>query len=882
MRYTFVQCVKRSVELRIVVALCALLSPVCCIPLSAQNGSTGIEGVVTDSVSGSPLPYVTVVFEEDRQEGTNTDENGRFKLFSSKGNRTVVISYVGFETQRIILRPGEIRKGVRVRLSVETIQLSTLTVRPKRQRYSKRNNPAVELINRAIAAKKKNRIESQKRYQYDTYERLILYTDEYRPGKKMLGIDTVRARTMADTSSFSEKLIFPLSVREKLSRDTHNEVDGRLTRGIYRNNRGIEEEVDEGPLSNNIDEIFRPIDIYDANIPILLQRIPSPLNRSFATGFYKFFIQDSIRVHGADCVELTFVPFEPHAPGFSGRIRLALPECAVQHVELNMPVAANVNWIRKLRLRQDFRPITVPDSSGHAISERRIWIPDRQTTEALITAKDLFLPGGIEAHQARIFHNFKFDNEAEPMPETWKARPEGYIPFLADPQKWDTLRPQPMPKSGLAVYEIMDELHRGKVYPLLSFFARSVISGYVSFPTGTVEGKKRSKIDIGPVETFISHNAVEGFRARVGGSTTANLMQHFFLNGYIAYGFKDEKVKYMANLVYTPLHKEYFLDEYPKRNLSITAQSDILIPGEISDGVYRGNILDLFASRGNSKRTYVDNYRVGLDLDWSRFFSTSLYADYRIVTPTGTLIYESVDENGGLHRVNSYRTAEVGFSCSWEPMRVIYNGRRGRESGFNLTRRGPLFRLSHRMAFAGVAGSDYGFQRSDISYTQNLRLSFLGFVDLRADAGILWTRAPYPLLAIPPSNTNYIYKRGTYQLLQPSEFIADRWAGVHATYHLNGLILNRIPLIRALGLREIVSGHVLWGDLSEKNLPPGVGLFAFPKDVAPMQNTWYAEGSVGLENIFKVLKVEYFHRFTQPKKEDVPRWGVRLGFSVRF
>ncbi|SJZ69129.1 DUF5686 and carboxypeptidase-like regulatory domain-containing protein [Porphyromonas crevioricanis] len=852
------------------------------IPAVAQRTNTGIEGVVVDSISGDPLPYVTVVFEENSQEGTSTDENGYFKLTSSKGYRKVVVSYVGFASQHITLKPGEMRRGVKVRLSSESVHLSTLFVRPKRQRYRRKNNPAVDLINRAIAAKKRNRIESKQRYQYDTYERLILYSDHYQPGRKMFGLDSVRSRQMADTSSFSDNLIFPLSVREKISRDTHNEVDGRLSRGIVRYHRGIEEEVDEGPLSANIDEIFRPIDIYDANIPILLQRIPSPLNTAFATSFYKFFIQDTLHIAGAKCVELTFVPFEPHAPGFSGRIRLALPECAVQHVELNMPVAANVNWVRKLRLRQDFRPIVLPETSGQDSLPNRIWIPDRQTTEVLITADDLFLPGGIEAHQTRVFYDFHFDDEAEPMPAEWKERPEGYVPFLPDTKRWEELRPEPMPNGGLAVYELMNVLQKTNNYRFLTFLTRSVMSGYASLPAGTLDGKKLSKVDIGPVETFLSGNAVEGFRARIGGGTTANLSQHFFLDGYLAYGFKDEKLKYRANLTYTPLKKEYFVDEYPRRNLYLTAQSDILIPGEVSDAVYRGNVLDILGTRKNTNRTYVDNYRLGFAADWTRSVSTQIYADYRQVTPTGTLVYESVDENGNLHRIDNYRTTEFGFSLRWEPMRVIYNGRRGAESGFNLTKRGPIFRLSHRMAFAGLFGSDYGFQRTDLSYYQTLRMSFLGFIDMRFNAGILWTKAPYPLLAIAPSNSSYVRRNDAFQLLLPSEFIADRWAGLHATYHLNGLILNRIPLLRTLGLREIVSAHVLWGDLTSKNQPPAPGLFIFPENVGPMQNTWYTEGSVGLENILKFLRLEYFYRFSQQNKPGVPRQGLRFGFALRF
>lgn len=855
-----------------------LLSTVCAGREASAQSATHIDGVVLDSVTGESLPFVTITYEENKKIGSTSDVNGKFSVTSTKGYRHLIFSFVGYETKHVILKPGEKRHAFRVRMNVQSVTLGALIVRPKKQKYSRKNNPAVELMKKAIALKKYNHINAVDRYQYDTYERLVISLDNFRKGDSFFGIDSAKCATIVDTSAFGEKLVFPVSLREKVSHVVKNEVDGEMTRVVGQNLIGIEEEVDEGPLSANIQEIFRPVDIYDANIPILLQRIPSPLNKTFATGFYKFFIQDTVMIDGIKCIELNFVPFEPHAPGFTGKIRLTQPECAVQHVELNMPYSSNINWVKKMKLIQNFKSHTIQEGD----STRVIWLPDKQITDVLITADQLFINRGLEIQQTRIFTDYIFGQDAKTMPLNLKEKPEGYINIIQDQSKWQAVRPEKLPHGAASVPILMDHLKKRSLYKTLSFVARSVISGYIPVPKGMKDGYARSKFDLGPIQTFLSGNSIEGFRVRIGGETTANLSPHFFWDGYLAYGTKDNKLKYRSAFYYSPNRKQYFIDEFPRKNIYASIQYDLFTPGQIYEPIYNGDIIRELGSMDNRKRTYINEYKLGYIRDWTKTFSTDIFIGHKKVTPTNELIYEEIMPDMTTQRVSFYKASEVGISLQWEPLRVIYNGRKGTESGFNLTRRGPLFKLSHRWGIKGFLGSSYNYQRTDFEMRQDLRLSLFGYIDLRGTAGIIWDKAPYPLLEIPATNGGYFINQDCYQLMKPQEFIMDRWVGLHAYYHMNGLLFDRIPLLKKLGLREVISYSFLWGNMSNKNLPTSPGLYKYSEGVEAMSNTWYMEGSIGIENIFKLFRVDLFRRFTQLHKPDVDKWGLRVAVSLHF
>ncbi|WP_373809380.1 DUF5686 and carboxypeptidase-like regulatory domain-containing protein [Porphyromonas loveana] len=850
------------------------------LPLTAQ---TRFSGVVLDSVTLEPIPYASVYFADNRGTGTVTSAAGSFDLSSPQNDRTIIISSTGYRQQQFTLRQGEKRNmRCRILLAQEDMQLHSVVVHAKRRRYSKKNNPAVDLIRRAIAAKDSNRIESAPAYSYRTYERMLLSDDDFRSGEGFLYLKHDKCLQWADSSRFTDRRILPLSMREKLIQTERLPHKSERSVVLARRLDGVEESFDEGPMTTNLEEIFRPINIYDNDIPIMLSRFPSPMSSNFATGFYKYFITDTVMIGGESCIEMAFSPFNPQSAGFTGRLWIARDDYALRRIVLNLPISSNVNWVTHLRIAQDFEREPCVDVSGAITRYYRVL--RRQDFQALLSAAS-FIPQGVEVDQTRIFTDYRIGEgsvDKNPASVTylatdsagWSSSPretEGY---------WNVMRPEPLPPTGQKLLAFMQYLRRDRTYKAATTVAKTLLTGYLSLPLSSRDSVRRV-FDLGPIHNTLSGNKIEGLRLRLGGMTLASLSPHFFAQGYVAYGFRDERWKWRGKFTYSSMAKQLYADEFPHRNLSFIASYDLYTPGQAISPMYKDNVLTMLGTMSNMRRVYVEEYRLEYDRDWGRDFGTVVWASRQRNEPAGTLRYEQIMADGTVQPIHSYRTTELGVSLRYEPGRIPYNGRKGPNTAFNLVRRSPVFELEHRMAFKGLLGGDFGYQRTEFRYKHQFWLSLFGMMDATLRAGKVWTQAPYPLLELPPVNESYILQKGTFQLMKPMEFISDRYAQFHLTYHAEGLLLNRLPLIKRLAWREIFSIHGMWGDLSKCNASGTVGSFLFPEETIPMDNTWYLEGSVGLENIFRILRVEYFRRFTQLSTAP-DKWGIRARLQLSF
>lgn len=846
-------------------------------------GQTRFAGVVLDSATLEPIPYASVFCADNKGVGTVTSAAGMFDLTSPHNDRTIIISSTGYRKQTFSLRSSEKRNmHCRILLASEELQLSSVVVKAKRRKYSKKNNPAVDLIRKAIAAKDSNRIESAPAYSYRTYERILVSDDDFRSDEGFLHLKHGQCVQWADSSRFTDRRILPLSMREKLIQTERLPNKGERTRVLARRLDGVDEKLDEGPLTTNLEEIFRPINIYDNDIPIMLSRFPSPMSSTFATSFYKYFIADTVRIEDEDCIEMIFSPFNPESAGFTGRLWIVKSDYSLRRIILNLPISSNVNWVTHLRIAQDFQRVPCIDVSGQTTRYYRVL--KRQDFQALLSATS-FIPQGLEVEQSRILSDYRIGEGSigrDPSSVGFLATDSVYD--AAAPREtngyWNVMRPEPLPSTGKKLLSFMHYLRNDRTFKASTTIAKTLLTGYLGFPIA-MNDSIRPKFDFGPVHTLFGGNKIEGFRMRVGGMTLAALNPHFFAQGYIAYGFKDKRWKWRGALTYSSIPKKLYMQEFPHRNLSFIASYDLYTPGQVVDPIFKDNITVILGTMNNLRRSYVEEYRLEYDRDWGPDFSTIIWGSHRRDEPTGTLRYDQVEADGTIRPIHSYRATELGLTLRYEPGRIPYNGRKGPNTAFNVVRRSPVFELEHRMAFSDLLGGDFGYQRTEFRYKHHIWLSLFGMLDASVRAGQVWTHAPYPLLEIPPVNESYTLQSGAFQLMEPLEFIADRYTQFHLTYHLEGLMLNRIPLIKRLAWRELISFHGMWGDLTPHNKPGSVGSFLFPENTIPMNHTWYMEGSIGLENIFRLLRIEYFRRFTQ--LQTTPnKWGVRARFQITF
>jgi hypothetical protein len=181
-------------------------------------------------------------------------------------------------------------------------------------------------------------------------------------------------------------------------------------------------------------------------------------------------------------------------------------------------------------------------------------------------------------------------------------------------------------------------------------------------------------------------------------------------------------------------------------------------------------------------------------------------------------------------------------------------------------------------------GTDHNYNRTELGVRKRFWISPFGFLDIYGQAGRVWDRVPYPLLHIPNANLAYTIEAETFSLLDPMEFINDRFVSWESTYSLNGWLFNRLPVIKKMRIREIVSFRGWYGDLSDKNNPytNGAGIYRFPENTCLMGKKPYMEMAVGVTNIFKLIQVDYVWRLTYHDHTGTPKHGIRMKMDFGF
>lgn len=854
------------------IILIALLQVVAGTFLSHAQSFTSASGIVKDSITGEPLPFVSVYFDGSTI-GAMTDDNGTFTLQNNQGYTKLAAASLGYDTKFIDLKPGKKNDNLEVLLKPTAFEISEVVVKPKREKYTRKDNPAVELIKKVIAHKNDNRIEAKPEYQTEVYEKLSLSLDNFNPNldknkflKKFKFI-----KNYLDTSEFNGKPILTVSVRENLS-DFYYRKSPKAEKTIVRAKRmqGIDKTLDDGGgITSNLEEIFKSINIFDNNIPILLNRFVSPLSSTLATTYYHYYIMDTLDVGGDKCVDLAFVPANSESYGFTGRLYITLDgNYAVKKVLLNTPANINLNWVDKLRIEQEFKQ--TPDST---------WVLDQENTFV-----NFYVVKGTQqlyAHQLRNYDNYNFNVQnadsvfgllgaLHVLPEA-TVQPDTF---------WIHNRPIPLKEKEDALKDLLGQLRKVPAFNAIIKTAEILITGYIP----TANDKKVTKFDFGPMNTTFSANHLEGFRMRVGGMTTANLNPYWFASGYLAYGTNDRKIKYNLKLTHSFTKKEYHEGENPVNNLSFIQEYDVYTPGQDFLFTSKDNIFVAWkVGEPVTKMQYIRKSVLQYEKEWLNGLTWKSWIMNQNNEAAGTLQYIKRDESGNLYHIKDFTTSEIGTQLRFAPGERAYNGRSGKESVFNLSKDAPVFKLSHQLGIKGVLGGDYNYNHTEISAEKRIWLSSFGHIDAQVKAGKVWDKVPFPLLILPNTNQSITIQPEAFHMMNALEFVTDQYVSFNATYYLKGWILNRIPGIKWLRLREVLSFNMIYGGLTDKNNPTLTpGLFLLPDGTQPLGSTPYMECSVGLENIFKILRIDYYRRLTYLDHPDIKKGGIRIALRFTF
>lgn len=855
------------------ITLLVLLQFVTGISALYAQSITSASGIVRDSVSGEPLSYVSVMFENSTI-GAMTDDDGAFSLQNDKGLTRLVVSSLGYDNKVVNLKAGQKNDALNVLLRPTSFEIAEVVVKPKREKYSRKDNPAVELIKKVIEHKNDNRIEAKDEYQSEVYEKLSMSLDDFNPNleknkflKKFKFI-----KNYLDTSEFNGKPILTISVRETISDQyyrRHPKAEKTITKA--KRQQGIDKTLDDGGgITSNLEEIFKGVNIFDNNINILLNRFVSPLSSTLAVSYYKYYIMDTVDVAGDRCVDLAFVPVNSQSYGFTGRLYITLDgNYAVKKFLLNTPANINLNWVDKLRIEQEFK--RMPDST---------WVLANENTYV-----NFYIVKGAQqlyAHQLRNFDKYRFDvQEADSIFGLLGPTHELPEATAQTDTFWIHNRHVPLKEKESALDDLLAQLRKVPAFNVIIKTAEILITGYIP----TTADKDKSKFDFGPMNTTFSANHLEGFRMRVGGMTTANLSPHWFGSGYLAYGVNDRKLKYNAKLTYSVNKKKYHEGESPINNISAIQEYDVYTPGQDFLFTSKDNMFVAWkVGEPVTMMQYIRKTMLQYQKEWLNGLTLTTWARNENNEAAGTLRYDRYNADGTLTNQKSFTNTELGAQLRFAPGERAYNGRTGKNSVFNLSKDAPVFKLSHQMGLKNVLGGDFNYNHTELSAEKRIWLSSFGHIDALVAAGKVWDKVPFPLLIMPNTNQSITIQPQAFNMMRALEFVSDQYVSFYFTYYMKGWILNRIPGVKWLRLREVISFSGFYGGLTDKNNPAldPTGLYRFPEGTSPMGRTPYLEASVGLENIFKILRIDYYRRLTYLDQPNIKKGGIRIALRFSF
>ncbi|MCL2133591.1 MAG: DUF5686 and carboxypeptidase regulatory-like domain-containing protein [Bacteroidales bacterium] len=817
-----------------------------------------IRGTITDAVTGEPLPFTTVSSIPVVATATvQADLNGKYQFNCPPKSESVQFYYIGYETLTVPLK--SIKNEVyNVKLKPSSTQLEAVVVRASRQRYSNRNNPAVDLIRKAIANKDKNRLEANDSYEYERYERIVLSLPDLN--------DSIQNSFMfkkfpflvnyIDTVKETGRMSLPFFLRENISEHYYRKDLSGKEYLIASKMANYHEMLERESLSVFLNGMVERSNIYDNRILILGNEYPSPMAPSSPNVYY-YHIIDTVDVSGVSCINLDFYPRNDQDFGFRGNVYITNDSAyAIKRVEMAFTRNNSVNFVNDFSLIQEY---TLIDGSWcMTFDEARI---DFSTTKK----KTQMLGKRINTYGKYVFNHYIPDrlfggmNKVEEAPD-YDIRAEEF---------WEERRLLPLSEQDQGVYDMIAEMKKDKWFNRALDLLGLAVSGYVAI----------GKFDMGPMESFFSFNEVEGVRLRFGGKTNTRFSKNLFFEGYGAYGFKDERFKYSVGAMYSFDPKRLHPWQYPMNLLQISYESNIETPGQF---FLFGSADRFFLSfhRGSAQQmVYHNTFNLKYTREHRNGFSYIPSFTHREESPAGALIYEN--EHGPVPTIT---TSQLGLKLRFAPNERFYQVQANR---FPLNFTYPVFSVNYTYGLPEFWNSQYSFHRVEAGIDKRTWFGSLGFLEIWSKAGKIWGTVPFPLLVIHQANQNYAYQDEAFNMMNYMEFVSDEYVQVNMSYSFNGWLFNRIPLIRHLKLREFITFKALWGSVSDRNRPGNnPDLFKFPinEDGDPtmysLETGPYMEAGVGISNIFKFLRLDLVKRLNYLDNQGIDEWGIR--FRLRF
>jgi len=809
---------------------------------------TRIEGKVVDE-SGIPLPFVNVIFLNS-SEGTTSSENGDFYLETKNSYKALEISYIGYTTLEVPLKNGD-NLNLKVVLKEASESLDEVVI--YRGKTSKKNNPAIDILRKIWENRRKNGVKEFDQYQYRRYEKLefdlnsidsALVESPIFNGMEFIFDDL-------DTNAFTGKAYLPIFLNEAVSKVYGDNTNGQLREELLGNkNSGFSKNQ---TLISDLKDIYDEVDIYDNYLQFFDKSFISPLSTTGINN-YNYVLRDSSFIGDKWCYNILYYPRRKNELTFSGDFWVNDTTWAVKKINLEMDESANINWVNGVYIEQEFDVLN--DS---------VFLMTRDFFQANFALRKKKDARGVYGKRTVLYDNYEFNKKKSAEFYNRPLNKFQETKYDKSDEFWAENRLEPLNGDERGVYDLIDTLQTVKAFNRIYDVTTTLATGYIEL----------NDFDFGPIYSTVGFNDVEGLRLRAGGRTYFGFNDLWRLEGYGAYGFKDNQFKY-------GISGKVLLDRRSRLTLSGGNRRDIEQLGtnltNSTDVLGRSLASSSLINVGNNDKLSSINLSVlALEIEPFKNFTFRVGASYRFLKPASpTFSLDYYTDEARTQTASNINQTEISTIVSFTP---------GREtSGYgverNVVNEGdfPTFFLNYSVGVKDYFNSDFNYKKVQLFYNQPWMVGGFGKANFSLEAGKTFGEVPLGLLNVVPGNQTYFQLFNTFSLLNFYEFVTDTYAAVHFEHNFNGRLFSRVPLLRDLNLREIVGVKGVWGELSDDNKR----LDASGLELIAPSNEPYYEYSVGIGNILKFIRIDAHFRGNYFNNVDARSFGVTAAFGFHF
>ncbi|WP_395053915.1 DUF5686 family protein [Flavobacterium sp.] len=812
---------------------------------SSLFGQTKISGIVIDK-KNQPVAYANIVFKGSN-EGIVTDENGRFYMESQVTYNAIVIAFVGFANNEVeLLKP--VTYDMKIVMESEEMLKEVVIYNGK---TSKKNNPALDILRKIWERKRKNGLKMFAQYQYEKYEKvefdLNTIDSAFMKSKIFKGMEFVFDKV--DTSKITGKTYLPIFINESLY-DVYGDNKFKKNKETIKANKNSGLTNGDG-INTFIKDLYNDYNIYDNYLTFFDKSFTSPLSTT-GIDVYNYVLSDSSYIDNKWCYNIIFYPRRKNELTFKGDFWVNDSTYAIKNINMSVSKSANINWVKEIYIEQDFE--VVSDSVF-------LLTRDQMMTDFALNKKEK--SKGVYGKRTSLYRNHKFDDE---KPEKFYKNEVNYIDnevYQRSDQYWEENRFEKLNKDEAGVYKMLDTLKTVKKFKRLYSFASILGSGYVEF----------KNFDYGPIFSSVGTNEVEGIRLRVGGRTYFGKNDIWRLQGYTAYGFKDDKFKYGLSGKWMIDKKNRIIISGGNRRdveqigASLTTTNDVLGRSYASSA--------LFTSGSNGKLTNINLSTVALEIEPVKNFRILTGFSYRTLESASSTFSLDYFTDATLTTTKSdVKQSEANIQLEFTPgMKNVGYGveRLPVDSPYS------RFFVNYSQGFKGLMNSDFDYQKVQLYYKQPIVIGPLGRTNLTMELGKTFGKIPLGLLSVIPGNQTYFIIGNTFSNLNFYEFVADEYATLVWEHNFNGKIFSRVPFMRKLNWREIIGIRTVYGTISDQNKLINASGLVYNSPTKP-----YYEYSAGIGNIFKVFRLDFSWRGNYRDIQDASNFAIKGAFGFYF